>query len=301
MSTIHFNCPECGSMIAFDSKHVGKSARCVKCGLHFLIPGKSNEKPFILRPPAEKAEPLPGFYKAFLVDSWKLFLSPENWLMLLVIFFLVVFKYFLGNAICCMNFISLFLIWGWLFGYYMLIIDHTGFGADHLPEFYFGTSITFFLEALKPIATFAYTFFLVEFPFFIAFYIFLHAGLIEEEFWHSYGVWENILRLLILFGLFVFPMAVLTISIGRDITLILPHHLSYPIIKKPGPYLLIFIFMSLTVFIKRHTGSFDINNIGSYAQISGEIALNLLVQVLAIVTMRGIGLFYRHFCCYLKW
>jgi len=32
-----------------------------------------------------------------------------------------------------------------------------------------------------------------------------------------------------------------------------------------------------------------------------HLALNLLVQVVAIYAMRAIGLFYRHYACYFAW
>jgi hypothetical protein len=32
-----------------------------------------------------------------------------------------------------------------------------------------------------------------------------------------------------------------------------------------------------------------------------HLAVNLLVQVLALVSMRSIGLLYRHYGCYFKW
>jgi hypothetical protein len=31
------------------------------------------------------------------------------------------------------------------------------------------------------------------------------------------------------------------------------------------------------------------------------LSVNLLVQLLAIFSMRSIGLFYRHYICYFKW
>ena len=34
---------------------------------------------------------------------------------------------------------------------------------------------------------------------------------------------------------------------------------------------------------------------------SAQLGLNLAVQVLAIIAMRSIGLFYKHYQCYLRW
>jgi hypothetical protein len=34
---------------------------------------------------------------------------------------------------------------------------------------------------------------------------------------------------------------------------------------------------------------------------AANLALNLAVQVVAIIAMRSIGLFYRHYSCHLRW
>ena len=44
----------------------------------------------------------------------------------------------------------------------------------------------------------------------------------------------------------------------------------------------------------RYTGSGDVLN-------AKHLAVNLLVQVLAILSMRSIGLLYRHYGGYFKW
>jgi DNA-directed RNA polymerase subunit RPC12/RpoP len=42
--TIEFNCPHCGALIAFDSKHAGRRAKCLSCSQKFLIPAESFQK-----------------------------------------------------------------------------------------------------------------------------------------------------------------------------------------------------------------------------------------------------------------
>jgi hypothetical protein len=39
----------------------------------------------------------------------------------------------------------------------------------------------------------------------------------------------------------------------------------------------------------------------STPQIAGILAINLAVQVIAIIAMRSIGLFYRHYACYFSY
>ena len=72
--TIEFNCPNCDELIAFDSKHAGKRARCLSCGQLFTIPQKSCEKAEKIKPEQkEKTAPLPGFYNAVFIESFKIF------------------------------------------------------------------------------------------------------------------------------------------------------------------------------------------------------------------------------------
>src|SRR4030042_3431534 len=93
--TIQFNCPHCGTIIAFDEKHSGKRARCLSCGQLFIIPSKDQEKPRKIKPEKEKpGEPLPGFYRSAFIDNWKLFAKSENITGLVFITAAVILKFF---------------------------------------------------------------------------------------------------------------------------------------------------------------------------------------------------------------
>ncbi|MCK4292583.1 MAG: hypothetical protein KAY65_05260, partial [Planctomycetes bacterium] len=73
--TIQFNCPNCDALIAFADKYSGKRARCSTCGQILIIPSRDSKTPKKIKPQIEKAEPLPGFYHAVFLDSWKIFLT----------------------------------------------------------------------------------------------------------------------------------------------------------------------------------------------------------------------------------
>jgi len=92
--TIQFYCPNCDALIAFDSKHCGKRARCTTCGQVLIIPSKDNEKAQKVELQIEKGEPLPGFFRAVFVDSWKLFIDPQNVTPLDFVIAVVCFKFF---------------------------------------------------------------------------------------------------------------------------------------------------------------------------------------------------------------
>ena len=123
--TVEFNCPKCGALIAFDSRHSGKRAKCLTCGQRFIIPSASFQKPEKVTPePEPKGDPVPGFYHAVFVDSWKLFVDRRNVTTLAFVAAVICFKFFLAHA-CCLNYVSQIVVWGWLFGFYGSLIAET--------------------------------------------------------------------------------------------------------------------------------------------------------------------------------
>lgn len=304
--TIKFNCPDCGELIAFDDKHIGKRARCLACGQLFIIPSKDNETPQKIEPEVEKDEPQPGFYRAVFVDSWKLFISKKNIVPLVFVVTVVCFNFFLAGAICCLNYISFFIVWGWLLGFYLNIIYETAFGIDELPEIYLGTSITFLWYVIKPFLTFFATMAVVQLPFIIALTLLQDTGITYDSFWQQHTGYHLLLQVLFIFGLFLFPMAILTTAVGKDFTLFRPDYFLIPIFRQFLPYIVIVFLLAAFSILEMCTTQFIVSKV---EPISGaglfttakDLALNLAVQVVAIIAMRSIGLFYRHYNCHFKW
>ena len=296
--TIQFYCSNCDALIAFHSKHSGKRARCLTCGQIFIIPSKDNQVPKKIEPKIEKGKPIPGFYHAVFVDSFKLFVSPENAASLVFVAAVVCFKFFLATRICCMNDISFVLVWGWLLGFYLNIIYETAFEIDELPRIYLGTSITFLWYIIKPFLVFLYTMFIVQLPFIIALALLQDKGLTYKNMW----TWESGLSLLpqglFILGLFLFPMAILTTAVGKDITLLRPGYILIPIFRAFISYIVVTTILVaaciLEMRMNQYTGA-------DFVVTAGWLILNLAVQIIAIIAMRSIGLFYRHYSCHLKW
>ncbi len=296
--TIQFYCPNCDSLIAFDSKHAGKRARCLTCGQVLIIPSKDHEKPKKIGPEREKSEPTPGFYRAVFLDSCKIFFDPENATSLLFVIAAVCFKFFLGKAICCMNYISYVVVWGWLLGFYLNIIYETAFEIDKLPEIFLGTSITFLWYIIKPFLTFFFTMFAVQLPFVITLILLQDRGITYENMWQAHTGLHLLLQALFIFGLFLFPMAVLTTAVGNDITLLRPDYILVPVLKAPLPYTIVVALLVAACVVEMQTTQYD----GSAPLITAaNLAINLAIQVIAIIAMRSIGLFYRHYSCHLPW
>jgi ribosomal protein S27E len=292
--TIQFNCPNCDALIAFPDKHARKRARCLTCGQIFIIPAKDGEKPKRIEPEIQKEEPVPGFYRALFIDSWKLFVGPENSTSLAFVVAAVCFRFFLGAGICCVNYISFVVVWGWLLGFYLNIVYETAYDIDNLPEIYLGTSITFLLYIIKPLLIFLFAMAVVQVPFIVAFVILRSPDLAAQDSWRA----EIVLHALLALGLFLFPVAVLTMAVGKDFTLLRPDYLLAPIVRAFKPYLAVGGLLIAAGVLEMQTQQYVGQN---FLAASGHLMLNLAVQVVAIMAMRSIGLFYRHYSCYFAW
>jgi hypothetical protein len=297
--TIKFDCPNCYALIAFDDKHSGKRARCLTCGQIFIIPAKDGQTPEIVEPVTEKAEPLPGFYRAVFVNNWKLFIDPQNATSLVFITALVCFRFFLAHTACCCGHITFFIAWGWLFGFYLNIIYETAFGIDKLPEIYLGTIMSFLWYAIKPFLIFSLTMAVVLLPFFITLSLLHNRGPTYDNIWQPGIGLHSILQILFILGLFVFPIAVLTIAIGKDVTLLRPDYLFKTIRRAFIPYLIVVVLLVAFGVIEMQTSQY--NSQLPLIITAARLTLNLLVQIIAITAMRSIGLFYRHYSPHFPW
>jgi DNA-directed RNA polymerase subunit RPC12/RpoP len=305
--TIEFNCPKCGALIAFDSKHAGKRAKCLTCGERFLIPAESFKKPEAAEPQAEaKKDPTPGFYRAVLLDNWKIFFHAQSVTPLTFVVALVCFRFFLAGS-CCLSWAASFIIWGLLFGYYLTIISETAQDEDALPEVDVGTSITFLWHALEPMFIFSYTLFLVELPFLLMLWVGSKYYITADQVWSGHTPLHLLLQLFQVGGLFLFPAAILTLAVGQDFTLLRPDYLLAPIFRAFFPYLTTVLLLVATCFVEMQTTQYTGKSPTvmvphlSRAAAAECLSVNLLVQLLAIFSMRSIGLFYRHYGCYFKW
>jgi len=297
--TIRFNCPNCNELIAFADKYSGKQARCASCGQRFIIPSEDKEKPKTIEPPAENAEPVPGFYRAVLIDSWKLFVRPQNATGLVFVIAAVCFKFFTGHTDYSFT-MGMFRVqapvglvvtlsaWGCLFWYYMEIISTTANETDELPDVYMGGLFGYIWNVIKSLTIFAIGLFAVLLP-----------SVIFISISGSTGVVSYVLSIV---GLFAFPMAVLTFSAGGDVSMVFrPDYIFKPIARAFWPYLLIAGLFMLAWELQLRTIGYGRLIGGDNLVIGLHLLANLAVQMLAIISMRSIGLFYRHYNCHFPW
>jgi len=297
--TIQFNCPSCNGLIAFADKHAGKTARCTTCGQRFIIPLASSESPKKVERPEEKAEPLPGFCRAVFIDSWKLFVRPKSATGLVFITAAVCFKFFGGHTDYSFT-MGAFRVqaptglgitlaaWGCLFWYYMEIIHSTALDVEDLPEVSMGGFFGPIWNVTTSLFAFAMALVFGLLPSIVYLAISKKAGVA----WHA----------LVYAGLFVFPMAILTFSVGKDIGMVFrPDYLLKPIARAFGPYLVIFGLFALAWELQLRTFGYGQLMDKDASIIALHLLANLAVQGIAVIAMRSIGLFYRHYSCHFPW
>ena len=301
--TIQFNCPDCNAVIAFDSKHRGKRAHCTTCGQRFIIPLMDEDKPKKIKPPKEEAEALPGFCRATLVDSRKLFTTPEN----------ITGLVFIATAVCCKFFVAnrnytltipgqMYTVdlplaighvlhvasWGFLFWYYMEIVYSTAFDRETLPELVVGG-----LKGFMPlIARSVYMCFVMM----LVVGLTLMAYVVISEATQARS--PALFCALIVWGIFLLPMALVTLAVGKDLTMLRPDYLLITVYRTFWPYLVTAMLLGAAFAIQTQASQYDHQGAAATA---GHLLLNLAVQVPALIAMRSIGLFYRHYNSYFPW
>ncbi len=297
--TIEFNCPKCNEVIAFPEKHAGKNAHCISCGQRFVIPSKSFDKAEKLNPPEEIPVPVDGFYHAVFIDNWKLFIKPQNATGLVFVTAVVCFKFFTGHLDYSwelngfrfqapVGLIVTMCSWGCLFWYYMEMICSMTIDYEEMPDVGMGGFFGFIWNVIKSLYIFTMVFFAVEIP-----------GIISIALFGS----QNIISILLsMIGFALFPIAILTISVISDITNIIKlNNILKPVIKAFWPYFTVAVMFIVTCQLQLMTiGYGRLTGAGNFI-IGLNLLANLGVQMLAIITMRSIGLFYRHYGCYFKW
>ena len=301
--TIQFNCPNCDAVIGFEDKYCGKRAQCTSCGERFIIPSKDYEKAEKIEPPQEKFEPEPGFYRAAFIGSWKLFIRPRNVTGLVFVTAAVCFKFFTGHLDYSwtvgyfrfqapVGFVVTLAAWGCLFWYYMEIICSTSIEVDELPDVDMDGFFGFIWNVVRSLFIFAVTLIIAELPCII--FILIESNI---------GIESSMLRIIFsIVGLFIFPIAILTVSVTSDLAILFRlKNMFKPVIKAFWPYFIAVFLFVLAWQLQLMTIEYS-SLIGREKLVIGlHLCANLGVQALALIAMRAIGLFYRHYACYFPW
>lgn len=309
--TISFRCPHCGNFCAVDDQHSGKRATCQKCWQIFVIPAEDHgeAEKIIVETDNLLDGPISGFYRAALVENFKEFLKPSILPQLLFIAVVVTLKFFLAdkNFVLSMYFkavhevrelpipfghLSALVTWGCLFWLYIQVIYTSAFGTSFNSEMDIKNIGDFFANALKSLFTFAVVLTVLFFP----------AGITVLITKKTAVNLSFLTGLLGLGGVFLLPMAMLTVSVGRDIYMAFRLDYFVKSVKKGiKPYLVVFALVLPVFLIQWITKTYGPLRNAHFLIVMLHLLGNIVAGFLMFVAARGIGLFYRHYSCYLAW
>jgi hypothetical protein len=293
--TISFQCPKCKGICAFHDEYAGRRARCKECNQIFTIPTEDGQKAEKVKP--ERGEPIPGFYRAVFCDVYRIFTNLKNVTGLVFVAAAVSFKFFVGHAnyqfltfYFPLGFITQIIAWGCLCWYYMEIVISAASGENDLPDIDMGFGLEFFWNVIKSIYLFIVALVLVEIPCVILVRILIKIGAHTPLLQH----------IIMLAGLLAFPMAILILSVGRGIWMVLlPQNIIKPIYKATAPYLMTVFFVMLAAALEWKTvGYIQLKDENGFVMALHLVA-NIAVVFFTVVAMRTVGLFGRHYNCYL--
>lgn len=274
----------------------------MNCREQFIIPSAESQK--AQKAEEEMGEPLGGYYRAVFIDSWGMFFRRENIVSLVFIIAVVCFKFFMGHinpsfkapglAINIpIDWIVMFVCWGYIFWFYMTMIESTVMDSDDMPEIDVGAGLVFFWTLFKSIYLFIVAIILAQIPFLIILSI-LQSRL---------GIgWVWLRHAFVLAGFFFAPMTLLTISSAKETWMVLrPDYIVVPIFKALGAYLVCAGFMGAAGLLQFLTVEYGAVEGASQWVIVGHLLFDIFAVMIAIVAMRSVGLFFRHYECYFLW
>lgn len=307
--TISFHCPHCGNFCAAGDQHSGKRATCQKCWEVFIIPAEDHgeAEKIITKEDNSLDGPISGFYRAALVENFKELIKPSIVPQLLFIATVVTLKFFLAdlNGVLRIYFgiindwkeipivfghIMALVAWGCLFWLYIQVIYTSAFGTSFSSDIGIEGVGDFLTNALKSLFTFLMVLVVLFFPAGVFLLITKKTGL-------------NLSVLTGLFGLvavFLFPMALLTVSVGRDIFMAFRLDYFVKAVKKGiKPYLVVFALVLPIFLVQWITKTYGPLRNESFFVIALHLFGNIFAGLLMLVAARGTGLFYRHYSCYM--
>jgi hypothetical protein len=161
------------------------------------------------------------------------------------------------------------------------------FEVDDMPDVDMGACYEMIGNMLKSVYYFAITFAFVQFPAIVAFLV---NQVISADIKPLVYVFAGL-------GLFLFPMALLSVSVNRDlISLFRIDRLVLPIRKVAGPYLTVAGLVLIAGLAEYFTFNYNAKMAESgFAVVVLNLAAKIMAQIPAIISIRAIGLLHRHY------
>ncbi|KKK90290.1 hypothetical protein LCGC14_2724560 [marine sediment metagenome] len=298
--SIHFYCPKCKQLCAFDEEHVGKSARCLSCDQHFIIPDKSQTKPTAIK--ADPGVPLAGFYREITIGNCKAFVKYSSLTGVVFVIALTALRFFVGHTDYSFNlpsfrmqlpigWIAHILEIGCICWYYIETIRWAILGEDDFPEVNIGQGFELAGDMIKSTYLFLCALIIAVLPFIIVI-TYLKSHFVDSPY----------LNIALAPGFCLFPMTLLIFAGGSQLWMgFRPDYVVKPVLKAPFAYAAVVAVIAIACVVQMITPGYG--ELLDHSDLS--VGLYLLADIgatlLALAAMRTIGLFCKHHTCYMPW
>ncbi|NOS99339.1 MAG: hypothetical protein HOP29_01785 [Phycisphaerales bacterium] len=240
-------------------------------------------------------------FAADVVNSFLFFIEPDNLMSFgIVAFFSLLASFFIfsGTKLFVASNVGIMIVGliiagvfsaAWIGAYLMRIVDETAGGEDDLPSTSMGGP---FETVGRPIAMFSFTWVCLLLPAGVMYLARWSWNLNIPTVWIYAAAW---------FAVFMWPMAALCISIGGVSTFVRADLMVYTVFRTAGPYAIIWALLLLLIgtswlIVRLMTTP---NAAGTSPILKHPLAASVLMAFVfayaAIVAMKLIGLYYRHF------
>jgi hypothetical protein len=294
--TITCVCPKCGRFCGFTAALAGRPAGFLACNSNLIVPNKEAHTTRLVKPEPEAA--MPGFYRAVLVDNFKVFIQKESLFGIILCIALTGFHFFVGDEDysftlgafrppLIIGWVVTFFCAGYLLWYFMETINITATGDDILPEIFIGAGFVFIGQAMKSIYLFMAAFAIAVIPGAALAVLLGKMGI-------SYP-WLNMI--IITLSLLILPMILCMLGSGVALWKVFRYDLNIRIIIKTfRPYVLSAMITFIALLAVYFTvGFFATNPDSNHPGILVILALRLLAVFMMLFAMRTIGLYARHY------
>ncbi len=301
---ISFYCPTCQNFCSSGEESAGKHAACQACGQEFMIPDEDGGQALKVKSVRDN-QPMPGFWQAAFRDSAKLLTVGGNATGAVFVCAAMGFKFFCGHGnirilvfYIPIGFITQIISWGCICWYLMCVITAVYEEQDELPDIEIGFGFEFFGNVFKSICLFIYAFLIPIIPFLLLSKL---SVILVPKLFSGTNVDISLFKNWFVFcGVFFFPISVLLITVARGLWMVFwPMNIIRPIVKSPLAYIFTASVVVLSAAIHLMVYNYVTVRGESDAVIAMHLAANLGAGLFSIIAMRIVGLFGRHFSCYL--